>query len=117
MRLKPSLLNYLQGETSVSDLKTLSELLMSGVKLTRYNLAMIRAKNYTLVGGKPVTFYNNVGIALVLEKILRGELPKEKVLTDIAIVLQSMGDDVYFDKDKFLGKIKKHLRSKKLHHS
>ena len=115
--LPKPLFNYLQGETSVSDLKTLSELLMSGSKLTKYNLAMIRAKNYTLIGGKHVTFYNNEGIALILEKILRGELPAEKVLTDIAITLQAIDDDVYFDKNELLGKIKNHLRSKKSHRS
>lgn len=113
MQIKPPLFTYLQGETSVSDLKALSELLMSDAKLTKYNLAMIRAKNFTFVQGKPVSFYNNKGVAIILEKILNGELPKEKVLTDIAIALQSMDDDVYFNKDELLGKMKKHLRGRK----
>lgn len=117
MQAKVPLFNYLQGETSISDLKALSELLMSGARLTKYNLAMIRAKNYTTVGGKTISFYNNKGIALVLEKILEGELPRERVLTDVTIALQSMDEDVYFDKDKFLGKIKKHLRGGKTRQS
>ncbi|MCD6414980.1 MAG: hypothetical protein J7L23_05140 [Candidatus Diapherotrites archaeon] len=113
MALKIPIFSYMRGETSVSDLKALSEIVMSRAKLSDYNIAMIRAKNYTVVGGKPFAFYNNEGAALVLEKMLKGELPEDKVLTDVVLALQSVDDDVYFDKGAFLSQIKKHLRGKR----
>jgi hypothetical protein len=99
----------LGGEASLSDLKSVSEVLMGDKKPNKYNLALIKTRNYTRLGEKQFTFANGPGVANLLEKVLEGTLSEKRVLSDIAVVFESVDAKTYFDHKVFSKKIKKHL--------
>ena len=103
----------LGDEKSISDLKAISEVLMSGSQINKYHLALIRWKGYAKIGGKQFTFLNNKGAADLLEKVVHGELSKKRVLSEFVTVFESRDYESYFDHRRFSQRIRKHLERKR----
>ncbi len=101
-------LKALGGEASMPDLKALGEALMSKDKITNYHLALIRAKNYAVIGGKQLTFSNSEGAADLLQGVRDKSVSKNKVLADTAVAIESFDGKTYFDHRKFSEKVRKH---------
>ena len=100
-------------ETSISDLKGVSEVFMSGVDFNEYHIAMIRSKNYAFIGDKQFTFLNNEGVAALLEHVNNGTFSKNDALVEMAIAIDSFEGKTYFNHRKFSEKIKKkHLKER-----
>lgn len=98
-----------KDEVSLSDLKGVSELLMSRTGFDVPHTEMIRSKNFTFIGGRQYTFSNNLEVADLLDMVVDGELSKKQVLSDMVVVLESFEGETYFDHRKFLQRVKKHV--------
>ena len=109
MNERNTVLESLPGGASISDLKAVSEILMDRHKVNDYHLALIRDKSYAVVNGKTFSFYNNHGVANLLEGVNKGVFPRKKVLLDVVSVLESFEGDTYFDHKSFAGKVRKHV--------
>ncbi|MCD4740436.1 hypothetical protein K8R43_04585 [archaeon] len=98
-----------EKRASISDLKGLSELVMSGEQFTDVHLAMIKDKNHTFIGEKQYAFMDNDSVVELLERVRAGELSKKRLLSDMVEMFECFDGETYFDHKSFSGRIKKHL--------
>jgi hypothetical protein len=110
---KNIVLETLGGEASLSDLKGIGEALMAEAEINNYHLALIRARNYAVIGGKQFTFMNNTGVADLFENMRNNKVTRDKLLADTAVAIASFEGKSYFDHAKFSEKVKKHARAKR----